>query len=410
MSHFQYSALNPTGKSVTGVVEATDISAAATELRSQSLTITNLELGESSKSAKGSGASMDFLAQLSHVSNNEVILFFRQLASLVGAGVTLVSAIRVLESQSIGRKMKFILRRIREDVEAGSAMSEALEHFPTVFPGKITSIVSAGELSGMMEEALERISNEMEESAEFQKQVISGLIYPSIVMVAALGVSAFLVGFVIPKMIPFLQANGGGKLPWNTQFLIDLSGWFKTNMHIVGAVLAGIVISIILLLKIPAGKNAIDNIKMHLPVFGPIFKLVAVVQFSGTVSILLESGIMMVESLKAAKETISNMPTRKVVDKMIQRVTAGETLSVPIANAPHIFPPLVSSLTKIGEETGNMGESLALVAQICKRTLQMRLRRITSLIEPLLTIFLAFVVGFIAWAMIAGMMSMYSKK
>lgn len=413
MPTFLYNAMDPTGEKTSGVVKAENISQAAASLRDQGLTIMNLTEGkegegEGEEGAAAAGAPMDFLTAIGRVSNNDIVLLFRQLASLSGAGVTLIDSLRILENQAESRKLRYILTHVRMEIETGHSLGEAMQKFPKTFPVYITSIIQAGELSGMMEEALDRIAIQLEEKAIFRTQLISGLLYPVIVLLAAVGVSVFLVGYVIPKMVPFLQARGG-ELPWNTRLLLGISSWFELHMLDLGIGAGLFFTAAILLYQVRAIKTRVDKWKLKLPVFGKVFREIPLVQFAETVSTLLESGILVIESLKAAQVTISNAAFQDGLDRVLTNILAGESLSMPIGKERGLFPPLVFSLVKVGEETGNMGGALALVGEIYKRNLQVRLKRITTMIEPLLTVFLGGMVGFIAWSVIGGMLSMYGQ-
>jgi len=405
MAQYKYTAIDPSGKSVSGALAAGDISEAGAALRKRGLAITLL--GER-ESAEGNEPGMDLLTMLGRVGKSDVVLLFRQLASLLASGVTVVAALQVLEKQAEKRRLRYVLSNLRKGVEAGNPLSDAMAGFPRQFPIMITSIIRAGEMSGLLDDALDRIATQLEESAAFRTQVITGFIYPAVVMTATLAVSAFLVGYVIPRVVPFLKA-GGARLPWNTKLLLDVSDFLQGNFAYIGYGVLGAVTLIFLFRRTDIGRYNVDLYKMRIPLIGPIFRLSAVVQFARTVGTLLASGIPVLESLKAARETVNNAAVRHTIDGMVARVTAGESLSVPIENATGVFPPMLAAVVRVGEETGNMDRALTLAADIHQKMLQTRIKRMNSIIEPALTVILAGLVAFVAWSLIAGMMSMYGK-
>ncbi|MCD4825480.1 MAG: type II secretion system F family protein [Phycisphaerae bacterium] len=408
MASFKYNAVNAAGTKVSGTISGETISQAADKLRSQGLAITDLgeSEGESGDATAGGAAAMDARAMFSVVRSGDVVLLFKQLASLAASGITLVSALGVLEQQAGKRRLRYMLSQIRRDVEAGTPLSEAMARFPRTFPVVVTSTIKAGELSGLMDEALNRIAGQLEDSAAFRTQMFSSLMYPTVLVVAVITVSAFLVGYVIPKIVPFLKVQGG-RLPWNTRFLVEMSEVLQTYYPQILGWVGGVAVLLVVTYKTVAGRYLIDLYKMRIPVIGPTFRLAAVVQFAKTVSTLLNSGVPMLESLKAARQTINNAAMQRVIDNMINRVMAGDNLSAPIARATGVFTPIIGSMVKMGEETGGMGGALELAAGIHQTMLQTRLKRMTSLIEPVLTVVMGGIVGFVAWALIAGMMSMY---
>lgn len=409
MPLFRYTTIDRGGKEIEETTEFPSQADAAASLRAQGKLLTSLE--EVSARHRPGEPAFQFspLDYLSFIRSNDIVLFFRQLATLIIAGVTLSNALLVLERQAKKRRMRKIIGRLRSDIEGGSSFKEALRRHPRIFNTLVIGMVHAGETSGMLDVILERIATYLEDRATFRTQVITSFIYPTVVVVMSIGVIAFLVGFVIPKFVPIIKSMGG-KLPWNTQFLIDIADWTKMyGKHLLSAVGGLIAISVLAYKYIGPVKYWTDRIKTRLPVVGPIFLYTLVVQFSANLSTLTRSGVSLTECLRIVRNAVGNQAAKEVITTMERRITRGENLSSPLRSASHIFPPMVADMVAVGEETGNMDRTLELVSEIHEKMLQTYVKRMNAMIEPALIIILGGIVGFVAWALIAGVLTMYGK-
>ena len=406
MARFFYTTINNNGKEVSGTVEAADINTAAANLRGQGRVITSLkEINDASKENKELSRTSSFDC-FSFIWSSDIVIMFRQLSVLITAGVTLVSSLQILQRQTRKRKLKWLLSQVLHNIEEGSTFADALKKHPGVFSFFITNMIESGEVGGTLDIILERIADHLEERAAFRAQIITSFIYPAIVIVMSIIVVSFLVGFVIPKFMPFIKARGG-KLPWNTQFLLDSTRWLKSYWkYIVGGAGAGF-FGLFFLSRIKAVKCWIDRIKMRLPIVGPVFLYSVVVQFSRNLASLLSSGVSMLESLRTVRNTLGNYAAMRVMDIMERRVTRGESLSAPVRDAVHVFPPMVAEMIAVGEETGGLDEALNLTAQIHEKLLETYVKRMNSLLEPVLILTLGGIVAFVAWSLIAGILTMY---
>ena len=356
--------------------------------------------------SEGGGGSISFediLRKIGRVRRQEITLFLRMMSSLIASGITITEAITVLHEQTENRKFKYILGDIKTKIEAGTSFSDALAVHDTIFPYTAVSMVRAGELGGILETVLDNLVTFMEKRAALKGMIIRSFIYPSVVLVVAIGVVIFLVVFVIPRFMMLLQ---GAQLPWNTQLLMDISDFLISNGLVIGISMAGLVAVIITLFFIEKTRYLIDLYKVRLPVFGPIFRFGIIVQFCRTFASLLDSGIPIVEGLKTTSDTLTNEAVKKSIEDVVEKVVAGEQLSENLAEIS-IFTSLMISLFRIGEQTGSMGESIALVADIYEQQLEYRIEWMTSMIEPALIISLGGIVGFVAWGLVAGMLAMY---
>jgi len=406
MPRFFYTTIDNSGKEVKGTAEAPDITVVAANLRGQGKIITSLkEIGDAAKESEESffAAPLDYLSLICF---SDIVIMFRQLSVLITAGVTLVNSLQILQRQIKKRKIKRLLAQILHDIEEGSTFADALKKHPRIFSSFITSMIESGEVGGMLDAILERIANYLEERAAFRTQIITSFIYPTIVIGMSIVVISFLVGFVIPKFMPFIRIRGG-KLPWNTQILLDSTHWLRSYWKLIIGGVGAVSLGIYFLSRIEAAKYWIDRIKMRLPIIGPIFVYSVVVQFSRNLASLLTSGVSMLESLRTVRNTLGNEAAAQLMDAMERRVTRGETLSKFARDASFIFPPMVAEMIAVGEETGGLDNTLNLVAQIHERLLQTYIKRMNSLIEPVLILTLGAIVAFVAWGLIAGVLTMY---
>jgi type IV pilus assembly protein PilC len=400
MPNYRYRGFDAKGAKTKGIVNAPDMNAAADRLRGQGVMVTDLTESRGSASFGGSNP----LAALGRVSTKEIVLFFRMFSALMASRVTVTESIEILHAQADNRKMKRVLDLMLRRIEGGESLSAAMAEHRSVFPSEAINMIRAGELGGILDIVLERISDYLESRANLRSKMLISMIYPSVVVVASVGVIIFLVTFVIPK---FAMLLGGGKLPANTQFLLDASEFLVTNaVPIVSGVAAG-VLAVVVLLSIPATRILFDHYKIYIPVLGPIFRFGVIVQFSKTLAALLESGITLVDSLRATAETVTNESVRKRIGIMNDRVTAGEPLSTAMEK-DEFFTPMLKAMVKIGEHSGLMDQAMHTVASLHEKILQDKISRMTAMIEPMLIIVLGGMVGYVAWGLVAGMLAMYS--
>ena len=405
MPQFRYTTVDRAGNEVEETIEADNERAAAATLRAQRKFVTALKEAEPVTEKKA--YDLSFLDYLSFISTSDTALFFRQLSSLIISGVTLVNGLYVLEEQEKKNRMRKLIGKVRLDVQAGSSFTDALKKYPAHFDPLVVGMVEAGEATGLLNVILKRVATSLEERAAFRNQIITGAIYPTIVIFAVILVVSFLVGFVIPKIIPILKLRGT-KLPWNTQLLVDLSTWFKAYWkHLFGGV--GVFVSIAYLnyRSISVLRYWVDRLKIKIFLVGPVLHYSIIVQFTRNLSTLIESGVSVVESLRIVRNIIDNRVAKRVIDTMEEHILRGERLSTPIKGASYMFPPMIATMVAVGEETGSMDTSLAIAADIHEKMLQTYVNRLSALIEPILIIVLGGIVGFVAWSLISGVLTMY---
>ncbi len=377
------------------------------ELRSQKKLVIAIKEAALAAENAADAYEMTWLDQLSKVKLSDIAVFFRQLSSLLNAGVTLVNALFVLEEQEKKHRLKKMIGRMRLDIQAGASFLKAMQRYPKVFDARVRGMVDAGEASGTLGVMLDRVATHLEEDAAFRAQLITGAIYPAVVVVVVVGVVAFLVGFVIPRIAPLLSLKAQ-KLPWNTQLIIDVSNWFVVYWrHFFSGLLIGGGIIWYCYRSMDGLRYWTDRLKVRLPLIGPVFYYSVVVQFTRNLSTLIGSGVSVLESLRIVQGIIGNTAAKRVVGTMETHILRGENLSTPIMAASYLFPPMVASMVSVGEETGSVDVSLGIAADIHEKILQTYIQRMTAMIEPILIIILGGLVGFVAFALISGILTMY---
>ncbi|MGI6656196.1 MAG: type II secretion system F family protein [Desulfobulbus sp.] len=401
MPMYAYTAIDSKGELSRSTLVASSPSAAASALLARGLT--PMEIRETEET---SGADFNkILLQFGRIRLQEIILFLRMMAALLGSGITITEAIAVLHEQTLNRKFKYVLGEVKMQIEGGVAFSESLGRYPTVFPEVVVNMLKAGEAGGILERVLSDLVVFMEKKTALRKTLMRSFLYPAVVLVVAIGVVIFLVVFVIPKFTVLLQ---GTKLPWNTQLMLDISEFMVQNAKPLIMGTLGSIALIIALFHLQQTRQLIDRYQVFLPVLGPIARMGVIVQFARTLGSLLGSGIPLVEALTITSETLSNKAARMDVERATEKVAAGEQLSVALGEAS-LFTSLMISMVRIGEQSGNLDKQVALVADLYEQQMEDRVRWMSSMIEPMLIIFLGGVVGFVAWALVAGMLSMYKS-
>ena len=395
MPVFKYFAVDPEGNKIKNTITAPDEGAAA-----RLLTADGFIIQEISETRGGAGVSFS-----RGVGTKELVLFFRMFSSLIHSNLSISEAMGILHMQAESRTMRNALINIKGDIEGGARLSDAFSAFPKIFPRIIVNMIRAGELGGILDVVLDRISDFLEGRAALKRKLLLSMIYPGVVLVVTLVVIGFFVGFVIPRFASLLE---GRSLPANTQFLLDASKFFQNNYAgiLLGVfILAGL---FVLLMSTSATRIYIDRYKIHLPVVGPILRLGVIVQFSRTFASLLESGITLIDSLNSVAGTVANLEVRRLITEMNEKVLAGHSLSSAL-KGQGFFTPMFQAMIKIGEETGLMDQAMRSVENLHEQILESKIAKMTAMIEPTLIIILGSLVGYVAWGLVAGMFALYAQ-
>lgn len=365
-------------------VQAENERAAAKLLMSQGLFPISID-------TKGSN---DVLAKLGigeRISTKDRVIFTRQLSTLINAGLPLTESLRTAEEQVNSKPLQDVVRQIVTNVESGMTLSAAFGSYPKVFNDIYVSLVAAGEASGSLDKALERIANQQEKDAAIVRKLRGALIYPAIVLGVIFAVLVFMLTAVLPQ-ISGLYKDLGRPLPWYTEVMVHSSDFLLHFWWLMIVVVAGVVFGVRAWAKTPGGRSSIDRIKLEMPIFGMIFRKVYMARFSRTLGTMITSGIPMLEGLRIVHDSIGNVHVEDVLQGAISGVKGGKALSSMLEDQPD-FLKLVPQMIKIGERSGAIDAMLDRVATYYEEEVDEEVANISTTIEPLLMVVLGVVVG-----------------
>lgn len=382
-----------------GELEAVSEGALRIQLRQQNIIPTRIL-------SKGTEIKLQLSFMGGRVSQKQIAVFTRQLATMIDAGLPLVQSLDILATQQENRTFKEVLTSIKDDVEAGSTFAAALGRHPKVFNDLYVNLVVAGEEGGILDNILLRLSNYIEKAVALKKKVKSALVYPTAILAVAVLVVTILLMFVIPvfeKM--FLSA--GQSLPLLTLIIVGLSKLLKKYFLLV---VAGLVVLAVVLrryYKTDGGRRAIDGFLLRVPVFGPLLQKIAIARFSRTLSTLVSSGVPILDSLNIVAKTAGNRIVEDAITRARGSISEGETIADPLARAD-VFPPMVTQMISVGESTGSLDNMLGKIADFYDEEVDTTVATLTSLMEPFLMIFLGGTIGTIVIAMYLPIFNMAS--
>ena len=387
MPTFKYTAKEINGKTVSGVLEYSDKALLIDALRKKDLIIISIE-DAAKKRPMSTGGSVKL---------EEIVIFSRQLATMVDSGIPLVQALDILCEQIEKPVFRSILAKIKDDIETGSSLSDAFARHPAVFSTLYVNMVRAGESSGALDDILDRLATYLEKSNMLQRKVKSSLIYPTVVVTMAMLITLVMLLKVIPTF-KGIFAMLGGQLPFPTRVLIFVS---DTIRGMFAYVASGIAISVFALkkyMKTRQGRENYDKMLLFMPVLGPLFRKVAVAKFTRTLATLVKSGVPILVSLEIVGKTAGNTVIEKAVESVRTGIKEGENIADPLAKSG-AFPPMVVRMIKVGEQTGELEKMLTKIADFYEDQVDTAVSGLTSLIEPLIIGFLGIVIGGIVIAM-----------
>jgi type IV pilus assembly protein PilC len=334
--------------------------------------------------------------------------FTRQLATLVDAGLPLLRGLRVLEKQERNANLKKILGDLSLSIEGGSTFSEGLAQHPKVFNKLFVNMVKAGELGGVLEVVLKRLAEFSEKAQKIKGKVKAALFYPIAVLVVAVGIMILLMCFVVPKFKDVF-AGMGMELPGFTKLVLGLSEMIKDHiLETMGIVAVVVVIFLLVTSKTKVGRMLWDKFKLKMPALGPVISKVAISRFTRTLGTLVSSGVPILQALTIVRETSGNVIIANAIGKVHESVKEGETITAPL-EASGVFPPMVVSMVDVGEQTGAMPEMLLKIADNYDEEVDNAVAAMTSLLEPIMIVFLAVIVGSIVIAMFLPLIAMISN-
>ena len=397
MPTYEYVAKDRVGKALTGTIEATSQRDVAVMLREKgAVAITKI-----AEPKTGINADLKLPAWLdlgSKPNVRDIAIFSRQFATVINAGLPVVQSLAILQRQADKEGLKNALKDVRGDVETGLQLSDALAKFPKIFNKLYIYLVKAGEVSGNLDGILERIAAYQEKEQALRGKIRSALTYPVVVLTIALAVTWFLLTGIVPQFAGILTQLGG-ELPLITRILIGISDFLKYQWYLLFGIIGGAVGGIIFYYRTPNGQHVIDRFLLKVPIFGTLIQKTSIASFSSTFGLLLKSGVNIIESLEITKGTAGNVIVQNVLSEAKEAVQRGEQISETLVKHPVVFPPLVTSMIAIGEETGAIDNMLEKIASFYEREVDEAVDALTAALEPALIVFLGVVVGFI----VAGM-------
>ena len=333
------------------------------------------------------------------------MIFTRQLATLIDAGLPLLRGLSVLGKQERDPVLKGTIFSLADAVQGGSTFSESLAQHPKIFNKLYVNMVKAGELGGVLELVLNRLAEFQEKAQKIKNKVVSAMAYPVIVLIIAMAIMVFLLVFIVPKFEEIFHDMLGGKpLPAITQFVIAASNMVKEHAFIILGVIAAIVVGYRLFVRTAGGRVFMDKVKLRMPLFGDLVRKGAISRFSRTLGTLVTSGVPILQALNITRETAGNAVIADAITKVHDSVKEGESIVQPL-EASGAFPPMVISMIDVGEETGQLPEMLLKIAEVYDDEVDNAVAGLTSLLEPIMIVFLALVVGTIVIALFMPLIS-----
>jgi type IV pilus assembly protein PilC len=337
-----------------------------------------------------------------------LMIFTRQLATLIDAGLPLLRGLTVLSKQEPDPVLKGVITNIAESVQGGGTFSESLGGHPRIFNKLYVNMVKAGELGGVLEVVLMRLAEFQEKAQKIKNKVVAAMFYPVIVLVIAVVIMGFLLVFIVPKFEAiFADMLGGKPLPGLTQFVIATSNIVKNNILIIIGAIVGISFLYKFASKTPKGSAFIDAVMLRAPIFGDLTRKSAISRFTRTLGTLVTSGVPILQALNITRETAGNAVIAEAINRVHDSVKEGESIVTPL-EASNVFPPMVISMIDVGEETGQLPEMLLKIAEVYDDEVDNAVTGLTSLLEPVMIVFLAVVVGTIVIALFMPLISIIS--
>ena len=402
MSAFAFKAFDLAGTAPRGEIEADDKQAVASQLRAKGLIVVDIE--EQKPANAG-----DLLAGFRRVKAAELTIASRQLATMVSSGMSLLRSLYVIEEQTENDKLKEAFVDIRQDVEAGLALSDALARHGDIFNDLYVAMVAAGESGGILEETLARVADQLEKDDALRRQIRAAMVYPAIITSFALIVLIALVVFLVPVFEGVFK-DFGGELPAITKLTVGLSHFLTQRSYfaIAGAVI--VTIAFRRWKRTERGRGQWDRFKLKIPMkIGSIVQKVALARFSRTFSALIAAGVPMLEAIEITGRTSGNRVIERAMEQMRESVKTGGTIAKPMVDVPEAFPSMVVQMVSVGEETGALETMLSKVADFYEDEVAAAVKALTSILEPVMIIVVGSIVGFIVIAMYMPMFRVYDQ-
>lgn len=394
MPKFNWEARSKSGSVQKGVMEAANQALVEAQLK---------RYGFTGITVKGEGRGLNReikipgLSGAKKVDTKDLVVFTRQFATMIDSGLPLVQCLEILASQQENSTFKQVLYKVKEDVESGSTFADALGKHPKVFDQLYVNLVAAGEVGGILDTILNRLAAYIEKAMKLKKQVKGAMVYPATIMSIAVIVVGVILTFVIPTFAKMF-ADFGGELPAPTKFVIELSSFFKTYIIVIIVGIFALVAGFKKYYATPKGKKVVDSLALKAPIFGPLIRKVSVAKFTRTLGTMISSGVPIMDGLDIVARTAGNKIVEEAIYRTRQAISEGKTMAEPLAESG-VFPPMVVQMISVGEATGAMDAMLTKIADFYDDEVDDAVSALTSMMEPMLMVFLGTTVGGLVIAM-----------
>ena len=402
MAFFQYKARDAAGKMATGLVEAPTSQMATQLLHDKNLFVVALE-----ETRRGPQGGSSGTIRLKKINFADIVNFTRQLATMVVAGLSLPESLAILRVQTPNPLLADVLLDIEHSIVGGGNLADALSKYPQHFTPIYIALVRAGESSGTLDKVLARLAETLEEQREFRSKVVGAMIYPAIIVIGMAIVVMVMMTVVVPRLTD-LYADFGVELPASTQLLMSISGFFVRFWWLMIMLSVGAVIGFRKWRQTPVGEFTIDSIILRLPLFGELTRKVVMVEFTRTLAMLISAGIHILDGLHILKDSLGNVLFRNAIGEIAKKVEKGLPMGDTFAQYP-VFPPIVSQMMKVGEETGKLDDTLVKLSNYFQTESEHLVKGLTTAIEPIIMVVLGVGVGFIVISVITPIYNLTSQ-
>jgi len=390
MPIYQWTGKNKKGKTQKGEMEVSNEDAVKARLSNQKITLIKVKV-----KPKDIFENVAFLQP--KVKQSDIILFCRQFSTMIDAGLPIIQCLDILQSQQENKTFKVMLKKIKEMVESGSTLAEALKKYPDYYDDLFVNMIAAGEAGGILDTILQRLSAYMEKAAKLKSKVKGAMVYPVVTLIIAFAVLIVILVFVIPVFQDMFK-DFGGELPAPTQIVVNMSEFVKSKiLYLIGAIIL-FVIAYKKFSKTDKGRMILDDLFLRLPVFGVLLRKVAVAKFTRTMGTMLSSGVAILEALDIVAKTAGNKTIEKAVYDVRSGISEGRTMADPLLESG-VFPSMVCQMISVGESTGALDAMLGKIADFYDEEVDQAVENLTALIEPFMLVFLGVTIGGLVIAM-----------
>lgn len=394
MPKFLYTARDREANLINGVIEGHDEAFVVKELKKRGFTPVEISLEKEQAKAAAAVVSSGMKGK---VNSMDLVVFSRQLATLIDAGISLVMSLNILYDQVENPFLKKIISNIKNDIEAGNSLSASFFKYQNVFPTLFSNMIRAGESSGSLNEILDRVADYLERIENLKRKIFSSLMYPVVIVGMAILINAFLILKVVPTFKGIFESLGG-QLPGPTQFLINISNFSLRFFPFIVIFLVIATVGFFRYINTEGGRYKFDDLKLKLPLFGPLINKVSISKLTRTLSTLIRSGVSILEAFEISGKVVGNKVIEQACDQVRLRLRAGENIAEPMEETGK-FPPFVVKMIAVGEQTGELEKMLGKISDYYDSQVNDSLSGITSIIEPLIIAFLGVTIGFVVLAM-----------